>query len=209
MGQLSIISLPEGGYELSHAEDAGKPGLDTFHSASRARTISFFDDAGEYRPLKTAPNLQHGWRLILKNAEELRAALDHFYPAMTALWHSYLNDTLAPVPLRDTLNRQTGMYAATKRLQDEEGQELVGRACAASSCTKRILWNFGPDQPLTMLKADKLPPSRRTDPAPPVEMPLLCHEACNILVAACREVVKKRERAAAPPPDAQSQHQAH
>jgi len=206
VGQLFILSLPEGGYELRHAEDADKPDLDTFHSPSKARSISFFDDAGEYRPLKTAPNLQHGWRLVLKDAAELRAALDHFYPAMTAVWLSHLDNALTPVALRDTLNRQTGMYAATKRLQDEEGQELVGRACAASSCTKRILWNFGPNQPLTTLEADKLPPASHNDSKPPVQMPLLCHEACNILVAACREVVKKRERAAGPPPDPSAAH---
>jgi hypothetical protein len=120
---------------------------------------------------------------------------------MTAVWLSHLHDALTPVSLRDTLNRQTGMYAATKRLQDDEGQELVGSACASSACTKRILWNFGPDQPLTRLKADKLPPSSNGVATSPAQMHLLCHEACNILVAACREVVKKRERAAAPPPE--------
>lgn len=201
VGQLSIISLTEGGYELRHIEDSDKSDLDTFHSSQKARALSFFDDAGEYRPLKTAPNLKHGWRLVLKDASELRAALDHFYPAMTAVWLSHLHDALAPVSLRDTLNRQTGMYAATKRLQDDEGQELVGRACASSACTKRILWDFGAGQPLTHLKADKLPPASSGVATSQIEMPLLCHEACNILVAACREVVKKRERAAGPPPD--------
>ena len=135
--------------------------------------------------------------MVLKNAGELRIALDHFYPSMTALWLSHLEGGLRAVPLRETLNRQTGMYAATKRLQDEEGQSLVGSACAASNCTKRMLWEFAPGQPLTQLPAEDLSAEPLTGADGFKQIPLLCHEACNILVAACREVVKKRERAQA------------
>ena len=42
--------------------------------------IAKHDDAGNYRPLKTAPNLRHGWRLELETLEDLRRALDYFYP---------------------------------------------------------------------------------------------------------------------------------
>jgi sirohydrochlorin cobaltochelatase len=156
--------------------------------------LSFFDDANAYRPLKTAPTLKHGWKLRLATGDELRRALDHFYPAMTGLWHSHLHKQLHAVPLRETLNRQTGMYAATKRLQDDEGQKLVGEACALNACRKRILWPFAEGQPLTQLTAEKLSLEPQVTDAGFREIPLLCQEACNILVAACREVVKKRER---------------
>jgi len=195
IGQITITPHPNGVYELSHSEDAGRGDLQLHTSSEDARALSFFDDANVYRPLKTAPSLKHGWRMMLENGDELRKALDHFYPAMTALWLSHLQGELQPVALRETLNRQTGMYAATKRLQDEEGQELVGKACDSQLCSKRMLWRFSVDQPLTHLPAEDFSTEPRVMPDGYRQIPLLCHEACNILVAACREVVKKRERA--------------
>jgi sirohydrochlorin cobaltochelatase len=199
IGQILIHPLPDGSYELRHVEDAGREDLEPHEGSPAARPLSFFDAKGEYRPLKTAPTLRRGWKLKLADAADLRLALDHFYPAMTALWLSHLEGSLAVVALRETLGRQTGMYAASKRLLDEEGQETVGAACAASNCLKRTLWPFAPGQPLEKLPLSITTAEVRPAPGGGTEIPMLCHEACNILVAACREVVKKRERAAAPP----------
>jgi sirohydrochlorin cobaltochelatase len=204
IGQITITPQSNGGYELRHAEDFAREDLHLHTSVDDARVLSFFDDANVYRPLKTAPTLRHGWRLLAGSAGALRAALDHFYPSMTALWLSHLEGELRPVPLRETLSRQTGMYAATKRLLDDEGQELVGMACASSACTKRMLWPFSENQPLTQLPAEDLSCEPRVMADGSHQIPLLCHEACNILVAACREVVKKRERAQSPQPSAAS-----
>lgn len=205
IGQILIHPLAEGSYELRHIQDAGLEDLELHEGSSAARPLSFFDATGEYRPLKTAPTLRRGWRLKLSDTADLRLALDHFYPSMTALWLSHLEGDLAVVPLRETLGRQTGMYAASKRLLDEEGQQTVGTACAASNCLKRTLWPFASGQPLEQLPSSITTADVRPSPGGGTEIPMLCHEACNILVAACREVVKKRERAAAPP-QAQSGH---
>ncbi len=205
MGQISIHPLEDGGYHLCHLEDAGRTDLEVHEGPAAARPLSFFDEKGEYRPLKTAPTLRRGWRLRLRNASELRQSLDHFYPAMTALWFVHLEGNLKVVPLRETLGRQTGMYAASKRLLDDEGQQTVGAACAACNCLKRTLWPFAEGQPLAHLPAEITTPDVRSLPGGGTEIPMLCHEACNILVAACREVVKKRERAAGPPPSAPHQ----
>lgn len=205
MGQISIQPLPDGGYQLRHLEDSGREDLEIHHGPASARALSFFDQKGEYRPLKTAPTLRRGWRLDLRNATELRQSLDHFYPAMTALWFVHLGGDLRVVPLRETLGRQTGMYAASKRLLDEEGQQTVGAACAASNCLKRTLWPFADGQTLAHLPPEITTADVRPVPGGGTEIPMLCHEACNILVAACREVVKKRERAAGPPPGAPAQ----
>ena len=55
-------------------------------SASReiknAFEIAKFDDAGNYRPLKTAPNLRHGWKIFVNNAAELSSRRStRFIPA--------------------------------------------------------------------------------------------------------------------------------
>ena len=199
IGQIRITPLPGGSYELRHIADAERSDLTQYTSASDARALSFFDDANAYRPLKTAPTLRHGWSLIVPDAKALRHALDYFYPAMTALWFSHLAGDLRLVPLRETLERQTGMYAVAKRLQDQEGQELVGWHCDLSRCMKRTLWNFAPSQPLTDLAVEaRTLPANATAPGFS-EIPLICQEACNHLVPACRETVKKRERLTSKP----------
>lgn len=198
IGEIQISPLPEGGYELRHYADAGLTELASFKGPKEARQLSFFDSSGAYRPLKTAPTLKRGWSLVVSGGESLREALDHFYPAMTGLWLSQLKGSLHPVALRDTLNRQTGMYAATKRLQDAEGQSLVGEVCQShTGCLKRKLWRFDADSGLHALPPGECSPAAGPFPHDPrwKEIPMLCHEACNLLVAACREVVKKRERA--------------
>ena len=86
IGQIRITSRPGGSFEMRHREDVTVHGLEEFRGPSAARDLSFFDEARNYRPLKTAPNLRRGWSLIVETPEDLRLALDHFYPAMTALW---------------------------------------------------------------------------------------------------------------------------
>lgn len=200
IGQILIMPLAHGGYELRHHDDATVAELRPYQGVEAARRLSMYTDQGEFRPLKTAPNLARGWCLTLGDAGELRAALDHFYPAMLGIWASQQSQSLRPIPLRDTLGRQTGMYTASKRLQDDEAQSLVGRACSSEgACLKRVLWPLTAEQPMTSLPAEKCcaEPARLADGTRSI--PLLCHEACNLLVAAAREVVKTRERAAAPP----------
>ena len=58
IGQLEIVSSEEG-FVLCHRDDVGRNDLRD-GEIDRAFEIAKFDDAGNYRPLKTAPNLQHG-----------------------------------------------------------------------------------------------------------------------------------------------------
>ena len=51
-----------------------------YHSPNDAVELAKFSDDGKYRPLKTAPNLRHGWRLELADLAALQQALDFFYP---------------------------------------------------------------------------------------------------------------------------------
>jgi sirohydrochlorin cobaltochelatase len=81
------------------------------------------------------------------------------------------------------------MYRITQKLTNEQAQELIGAACqSATGCIKTILWKIEENEPITTLTPDKLPGAK---PESPDTFPLFCHEACNILVAAARPVVKK------------------
>ena len=110
---------------------------------------------------------------------------------MAGVLFDYEAGAVTPVPLRDTLGRQTGMYAVTRRLTDEQAQEIVAQLCRTEGgCLKKILWPLAPGKPVVSLPAEKFNPAS----VAPGEQPLLCHEACNLLVAKAREVVKAAEK---------------
>ena len=105
---------------------------------------------------------------------------------MLGVWLSRDRGELQVLPLRATLERQTGMYRITQTITDPKADALIGRFCEPKrGCLKKILWQIGPDAPITSLPPEKFPSSES-----PREWPLLCHEACNLLVA---EAAKSRE----------------
>ena len=95
LGQLLARKTPStGGFVLSHRDDELLEQLQTFQDEQDAIEIAKYDDAGNYRPLKTAPNMRHGWRLNLATIEELRRALDYFYPGRLAVFAAWKSDNL-------------------------------------------------------------------------------------------------------------------
>ncbi|HEY5813296.1 MAG TPA: DR2241 family protein [Terrimicrobiaceae bacterium] len=172
-------------YCLCHVENAETHGLQVFSDPHDAIEIARFDDAGKYRPLKTAPNLRHGWFLHLKSASEVVLALDFLYPAALGTALAFSQNKLTHVDLRETLGRQTGMYAVTRKLSDEQAQGAVTRICnPRKGCLRVILWSISPDHPTSL-----------TMPGAQIqcsgnEIPILCAEACNLFIAATRRIVK-------------------
>lgn len=175
-----------GRFELAHHADAERADLRLFNTPQAAREISKYDDAGNFRPLKTAPTLARGWKIALPgDIPALRAALEEFYPAMLGTLLAHERGGLESVPLRETLGRQSGMYAVAKTITDSEADSLIGGFCRSDcGCLKTILWPIAPGAPVT-----SLPPEKFSPPGAP-HFPLLCPEACNFLVAAAREKVK-------------------
>lgn len=185
LGEICITARPEGGWMLCHETDTGRSDLEMHQGAAAARALANLDATGAYRALKSAPNLRRGWAFVAPSIEELRKAIDSFYPAMLGVWLAREAGELTPVDFRETLGRQTGMYRVTHKITDPDAQALIGRMCEPThGCLKTILWQIAPGTPITSLPASKFQPPGGTS------LPLYCHEACNLVVAGARKVVK-------------------
>src|SRR5437867_9728683 len=207
VGQI-VVQKSDGCFVLCHRDDEMLDHLQVFRSAEDAIEIAKYDDAGNYRPLKTAPNLRHGWRLELDTLEALMRALDYFYPGRLAVFAAWKSDKLQTTPLRETLDRQSGMYRVAAKISDSQINDLVAGFCRSNGgCLRTILWKRDADGAIasTKLPKDKFNPARdqataanppgssafakaTADKTTPATVPLLCQEACNLLVAECRKV---------------------
>ena len=178
IGQVVIEKNPPG-FSLHHEADTGREDLEIFHSPEDALGIARCDDSGDYRPLKTAPNLRRGWELRLDSLAALRLALDGIYPAALGNWRAVLRGEKIAPPLRETLNRQTGMYRITGLLTRDEAARLITSLCRPG-CLRQILW-----------------PIESADPgpapaAPEGRIPLFCTNPCSHFLGKAREAVKSR-----------------
>src|SRR5438094_4092544 len=206
VGQI-VVQKSDGCFVLCHRDDEMLDHLQVFRSAEDAIEIAKYDDAGNYRPLKTAPNLRHGWRLELDTLEQLRHALDYFYPGRLAVFAAWKSDKLQTTPLRETLDRQSGMYRVAAKISDSQIDDLVGNFCRSNDgCLRTILWKRDASGAIasTKLPKEKFDPAydkargHRRRPLSEAHashsevatIPLLCQEACNLLVAECRKVMK-------------------
>jgi len=201
IGQLEIERL-EGGFVLSHRDDVGRSDLRE-HEIDDAFEIARFDDAGNYRPLKTAPTLRHGWKILARDLLRVEQVIDAIYPGRLAILHAFKSGGLTTTSLRETLNRQSGMYRVAAKISDKQIDGLVGDFCRSDGgCLRTILWKRDTcNKDLSF----KLPPEKfdpavdqyltakrpRSATAATESIPLLCQEACNLLVAEARKIVKK------------------
>ncbi len=185
IGEIAISSNADGSFSLCHIADRGKDGLQVHHEAGEALFIARCDASGAFRPLHSAPTLNRGWRLDLATLDELRLALDFFYPAALGMAHALEQEQLAAVPLREVLGRQTGMYRFANNITDEQAHAMIGKNCANDQCLRRILWPLMNSQPMAGAAAAKTRASHA-----PNAIPLLCIEACTHVVSAARKVAR-------------------
>jgi hypothetical protein len=204
-GQI-VVRRTDSGFILSHRDDEFQKDLRASSRAEDAIEIAKYEDDGKYRPLKTAPNLRHGWRLELDTLEELRRALDYFYPGRLAVFLAWKTGQLQTTSLRETLNRQSGMYRVAAKISDDQINNVVGDFCRSDGgCLRTILWTRDKDGAIASTKLPKkkfdpdfdqatasTPPGSTTPAAAatPATVPLFCQEACNLLIAECRKIVK-------------------
>jgi hypothetical protein len=206
-GQILVQKREGAGFVLLHRDDESLDKLQRYQETENAIEIAKYDDAGNYRPLKTAPNLRHGWRLELATVDELRRALDYFYPSRLAVFAAWKRGYLKTTALRETLDRQSGMYRAAAKISDPQINDLVADFCRSDSgCLRTILWQRDRNGVIasTKLPKEKFDPGvdqaaacsrrpagdARASHSEAATVPLFCQEPCNLLVAECRKVVK-------------------
>lgn len=189
-GEIAIVSSNGGVFVITHRADVSRHDLREV-DAEDTHEIAKYDDAGEYRSLKTAPNLARGWRITAKNWNEVANVLDALYPGRLAVLDAYEAGRLTTTSLRETLSRQTGMYRVAAKISDEQIDGVVGKICRSDGgCLRTILWRRGGDERVGCLPAEKFDLAHDQAGGGERCAPLLCQEACNLLVAAARAAVK-------------------
>jgi hypothetical protein len=162
-------------YELRHMEDrlAAPESLRTIQ-LNEARALAQFTAAHEFRPLKSAPNLQRGWRLAAKDDGELEIALSHLYPGAVADWRAARGANPPVTHYREYVNRQSGMYRLTAKLTDAQAAEVARQICAPAQCLKLRLWTV---------------PGLAPDAASAKSL-IPCLEPCAVLMEAARVAMR-------------------
>jgi hypothetical protein len=180
------IRWAERGFELRHVADrASDPAALRLLGDNDIRPLAQFTAGGAFRPLRSAPNLQRGWRATPRDDETLGAALNQLYPGAVADWFA----AQAPMPpvtsYREFTGRQTGMYRITTMLDDAMAGAVIRACCHKDFCLKRRLWIV-----------DGLAPD-----APTAKSALPCLEPCAILLEFARKMARVgQEEKAQPPP---------
>jgi len=172
-GQVRVTGAGDGLYVLRHVEDEGKPGLDVHEDPRAAREISKTTEGGEYRPLKSSPNLRRGWEMRLRSAGDLAVAMNLLYPAGIVHWHLYREGRLRTTSYRENAARQSGIYKRVQRLSDEGVQDAARACCEDVVCLKKTLWDVDGETTLAMERGEG-------------EIP--CPEPCSVFVSFARRV---------------------
>jgi hypothetical protein len=179
IGQVLIAPEPGGvkRFELRHVDDrhAETDSLRPVDDWIGLRELIRVNAAGEFRPLKAAPDLRSGWRMTGLDFDNLRLALDYFYPGAVADWICWRNGNLPVTSYAETAKRQSGRYHIARSLGEGDLEKLTQTVCERG-CLKRRLWTAIPN-------SDAVEGSSS-------EIPLLCAEACNYFVGKAREKIK-------------------
>jgi sirohydrochlorin cobaltochelatase len=191
IGQIEIRRTDDK-FVLSHRDDIGSDALRNYPSDD-AREIARFDDAGSYRPLKTAPNLRRGWRIVVRDLKQVERVVNAIYPARLAVLRAWESGQLETTSWRKTLERQSGIYRVAAKISAAQSEQLIGTFCRSDGgCLRTILWKS--DQsgapPSAELPKEKYDPDYGQMGRDQAVVPLLCQEPCNLLVAAARKLVK-------------------
>lgn len=168
LAQVRVTRVREG-FELRHVADHKGATLREV-KLEELRSLAQFTGTGSFRPLKSAPSLQTGWRCLARNEEELEMALRHLYPGAVADCHAAQSPHPPVTHYREFTARQTGMYRATALLTDAQAAQTARAGCHKNFCLKQRLWTV-----------EGLPPDENKSLIP-------CLEPCAVLLEFARKV---------------------
>jgi hypothetical protein len=171
-GQV-LVRRTARGYSLRHTEDAAALDLEVYHDPRAAREIAKLTGRGEYRPLKSSPNLRRAWEIRVLNAKDLSIAMNYLYPAGVVHWHLHREGRLEITNFRENAERQSGIYKRIQRLSERGVQDAARACCEDAVCLKRTLWDVDEKLPLEMERGEG-------------EIP--CPEPCSIFISFARRV---------------------
>jgi hypothetical protein len=174
-------------FPLQHVDDRDEEQLRDVLVAE-LRDIAQFTAAKQFRPLKSAPNLQRGWRFVARSVSELGFALDCLYPGAVADWFATQQPAPPVTHYREFTGRQTGMYRVTALLSDEQVAQVARAGCHRRFCLKQRIWTVE-GLPAETISEKSLVP---------------CLEPCAVLLEFARTVARieqKEKEAIAMAPD--------
>ena len=172
-GQVIIRPASPAGYSLRHAADAEEEDLRVSEDPREAREIARFTAGGDYRPLKSSPNLRRGWELRVEDARSLATAMNYLSPAGIAHWYLFREGRLDLTSFRENAARQSGIYKRIQHLSDEGVLHAARACCDDAVCLKQTLWDIDEETPLEVDRGGG-------------EIP--CPEPCSIFVSFARRV---------------------
>ena len=172
-GQVIVRPARPLGYLLRHTADAREDSLRVTEDPHAAREIARLTEGGEYRPLKSSPNLRRGWELRVADARSLATAMNYLYPAGVVHWYLRREGRLQLTSFRENAARQSGIYKRVQRLSDEGVLDAARACCEDAVCLKKTLWDVDEDTPLHVDRGSG-------------EIP--CPEPCSIFVSFARRV---------------------
>jgi hypothetical protein len=132
-----LVRKDGNGFELRHVADREAGEL---KDAQDLRAVAQFTSTGAFRPLKAAPNLRRGWRVEVRDVDELGLALNYLYPGAIADWFAVRSSKPPVTNYREFTARQTGMYRITAMLSDERAADAARACCDRKFCLKQRLW---------------------------------------------------------------------
>lgn len=172
-GQVIVRPASPAGYAVRHVDDALADGLEVDEDPRVAREIARLTENGEYRPLKSSPNLRRGWELRVAGAQGLATAMNYLYPAGVVHWYLHNEGRLDLTSFRENAARQSGIYKRIQRLSDEGVLNAARACCEDAVCLKKTLWDVDEGTPLGIQRGEG-------------EIP--CPEPCSIFVSFARRV---------------------
>ena len=131
-------------FQLRHVCDRSQP-LASLRSvaAGNLRTLAQFTASGQFRPLRSSPDLQSGWVHQAADAPSLSHAIQLIYPGALADWHAAKSAAPPLTSFVEFASRQTGIYRSVSTLTENLVEDVTRACCERRVCLKRRLWGAG------------------------------------------------------------------